>query len=124
MLHATGLIVWVWDGSAAALKPALAHGYPAHVVARLPPVRSTANNATAAAFRAEEVRAIDGGDRTNGALAVPLLTPGGCAGVLAIELEHGNERTGWVRAVATIVAAMLAQLIAVAEPAEVQEQRA
>jgi hypothetical protein len=41
---------------------------------------------------------------------VPLLTPAGCAGVLAIELQHGVEQTKSVRALATIFAAQLAQL--------------
>ena len=53
-----------------------------------------------------------------GALAVPLLTPSGCGGVLAIELQHGRERLTAVRSIATILAAMLAQLIASAPPAD------
>jgi hypothetical protein len=122
ILHATGLIVWVWDPSVAALVPALGHGYPQKVVAQLPPVRPGANNATAAAFRSSQTRAIDGDGRSNGALAVPLITPAGCAGVLAIELPHGREQARSVRGVATIVGAMLAQLIAVAEPAEARQQ--
>jgi hypothetical protein len=122
LLHATGLIVWVWDQSVAALVPALAHGYPQRIVAQLPPVRPTASNATAAAFRSAEMRAIDGDARTSGALAIPLITSTGCAGVLAIELQHGREQARSIRAVATIVAAMLAQLIAVAEPAEAHQQ--
>jgi hypothetical protein len=122
LLHATGLIVWVWDQSVAALVPALAHGYPQRIVAQLPPVRPTASNATAAAFRSAEMRAIDGDARTSGALAIPLITSTGCAGVLAIELQHGREQARSIRAVATIVAAMLAQLIAVAEPAAAHQQ--
>jgi hypothetical protein len=58
-----------------------------------------------------ETCAINGSARSSGALAVPLLTPAGCAGVLAIELPHGSEQALAVRAVATIFAAQLAQLI-------------
>jgi hypothetical protein len=41
---------------------------------------------------------------------VPLLGPGACAGVLAIELERGTQMTSGTRAVSTILAALLAQL--------------
>jgi hypothetical protein len=36
ILDAIGLIVWVWDGVAAELKAALAHGYSDRVLAQLP----------------------------------------------------------------------------------------
>jgi hypothetical protein len=54
---------------------------------------------------------MDGSEHTSAALVVPMLTPAGCAGVLATELPSGSERTSSVRAVVTIVAAQLAQLI-------------
>jgi transcriptional regulator with XRE-family HTH domain len=111
ILHATGLIVWIWDGLSAALRPALAHGYSNAVLAQLPAVERDANNATAAAFRSAQLCVVHGTDRSSGALAVPLLTPAGCAGVLAIELRRGRQETTSVRAVATIFAAVLAQLI-------------
>ncbi len=117
LLDASGLIVWIWDGRAAELKPALVHGYSRQVLAQLPVVRRDADNATAEAFRSASTCAIDGDAQSSGALAVPLMTPGGCAGVLAIELPHGNEQASSVRAVATIVAAMLAQLVRATAPA-------
>jgi transcriptional regulator with XRE-family HTH domain len=118
ILDATGLIVWVWDADAAQLRPALVHGYSARVLAQLPAVGRDANNATAAAFRSVQPRAISGRDHVSGALVIPLLTPTGCSGVLAIELHNGREQSVPVRAVATILAAMLAQLVG-ARPAEV-----
>jgi transcriptional regulator with XRE-family HTH domain len=118
MLEAIGLIVWVWDPVPEELTPALAHGYSDRVLAQLPAVSADADNATAAAFRSAQTCAIDGGDRTSGALVVPLLTAGGCAGVLAIELPHGMEQARWVRAVATMLAAVLAQLVGGSRPAE------
>lgn len=111
ILEATGLIVWIWDGTAAELRPALVHGYSERVLAQLPPVRRDADNATAAAFRSATTRAIGGNAHTSGALVVPLQTPAGCAGVLALELQNGSEQTKSIWAVATIFAALLAQLI-------------
>ena len=120
ILDAIGVIVWGWDELAGGLRPALAHGYSDTVLAQLPAVRPDADNATAAAFRSGEVCAINGSDETSGALVAPLLTPGGCAGVLAIELPHGSEGKSSVRAVVTIMAAQLSQLMGAEQPAEVR----
>ncbi len=117
ILDAIGLIIWVWDPQPAELRPALAHGYSDKVLAQLPTVKRDTDNATAAAFRSGQTCAINGSDLASGALAVPLLTPAGCAGVLAIELPHGSEQAKSVRAVATIFAAQLAQLTTAAQPA-------
>lgn len=114
ILDARGLIVWVWDALSAELKPALVHGYPDTVRAKLPAVRADADNVTAAAFRSASTCAVNGDDHSSGALVVPLLRPAACAGVLAIELPHGSEKIPAVRAVATFLAAMLAQLVGVA----------
>jgi transcriptional regulator with XRE-family HTH domain len=105
VLGARGLIVWVWDGVAGELEPALVHGYPAKVRARLRGVQADADNVTAAAYRAGAPLA------RSGALAVPLLMPSGCAGVLAIEVDNGREQDAEVRAFASFFAAMLAQLV-------------
>lgn len=105
VLNAKGLIVWVWDAVSDELKPAVVVGYPAGVVSKLRGLPREADNATASAYRAADTRAIAG------ALVVPLLTPGRCAGVLAIELPVGAEAVPAVRAIATFLAASLAQLI-------------
>ena len=111
LLGAKGLIVWVWDPSAARLLPGLVHGYPAAVVARLPLVGPDDDNLTAAAFRLARTRTVSGADHMSGAMALPLMTATSCAGVLAIEFLPGTRETGSVRAAATFVAAMLAQLV-------------
>lgn len=111
ILDAAGVIVWVWDGVSEELRPALVHGYSDRVLAQLPTVRRGDDNPTAAAFRTEKTRVIAGSDHTSGALVLPLLAPRGCAGALAIELQHGRQLTAPVRAVATILAALLAQLV-------------
>jgi transcriptional regulator with XRE-family HTH domain len=122
LLDAPGLIVWVWDEIAGELRPALVHGYSDKVVAQLPPVGQDADNVTAAAFRSGEVCTMAGSDHANGALVVPLLTPAGCAGVLALELPRGRENTDSVRAVATVLAALLAQLIGDGSRADVRQR--
>jgi hypothetical protein len=101
----------VWDAIAQELQPALVHGYSEKVLAQLPSLKADADNLTAAAFRCGQTLAMNGDADTSGALAVPLLTPGGCAGVLAIELAGGTADAGSVRAVAIFLAAMLAQLV-------------
>lgn len=118
ILGAAGLIVWMWDRAAAGLRPALVHGYSERVVAHLPAVPADDDNVTAAAFRSAEACVMEGGEHENGALAVPLLIPGGCAGVLALELPSGREHLESVRAVATIFAALLAQLTAAGADAD------
>jgi hypothetical protein len=114
ILDATGLIVWVWDDAVDGLRAALSHGYSDRILTQLPAVRRDADNATAAAFRTAHVRGIPG------ALVLPLIVPGGCAGVLAIELRDGREQAKPVRAIATIFAALLAQLVGGSRPDDVQ----
>jgi transcriptional regulator with XRE-family HTH domain len=123
ILDAIGVILWLWDPIANELMPALTHGYSERVVAQLPRVERDTNNATAAAFRAGRTCVVKGDDVDNGALAVPLMGPAGCAGVLAIELPERREEKDSVRAYAAILAAQLATLIGTAEPAEASDRR-
>jgi hypothetical protein len=111
ILDARGLIVWVWDAIAEELQPALVYGYSDKVLAHLPSLKPNADNLTAAAFRSAETLAMPGSAEVSAALTIPLLTPGACAGVLAIELPHGSEAHPSVRALAVVFAAMLAQLV-------------
>jgi len=120
LLNATGLIVWLWDASTAELRPALVHGYSQQVIAQLPGLPRDADNATALAFRSAEPCTIAATEHVSGALVTPLLTAAGCAGVLAIELRRQSEQTNATRAVATILAALLAQMTAHAGPAEAE----
>jgi GAF domain-containing protein len=117
-LDAVGLIVWVWHPETAELRPALAHGYSNKVLAQLPRVGRDTDNATAAAFRSAQTCVVNGSNRSSGALVVPLITPSGCVGVLAIELQHGSEQWESVRALATIFAAQVARLVGAERPAE------
>lgn len=117
IVNAVGIVVWVWDSLAEELRPAMASEYSEALLAHLPNVRRDDDNVTAVAFRSGQTCSIDGDGRC--ALAIPLLVPGGCAGVLAFELT-GVAPTDPVRAAATIVAAQLSQLIGGdAQPTEV-----
>jgi transcriptional regulator with XRE-family HTH domain len=111
LLDAVGLIVWAWDQQGAELVPTLAHGYSDEVLAQLPQVRRDTDNATAAAFRSTQTCVVKSCAVESGALVVPLMTPGGCVGVFAVELQRGAEQLESVRALATIFAAQLAILI-------------
>jgi transcriptional regulator with XRE-family HTH domain len=118
ILDAVGLIVWVWDPQRTELRPVLAHGYSDQVLAQLPRVRRDADNATAAAFRSAQTCIVNGSDLASGAVVVPLMTPVGCVGVLAVEVPHGSELRESVRALATIFAAQLATLVGTARLAD------
>jgi GAF domain-containing protein len=123
ILDAVGVVVWLWHADAAELRPALAQGYSERVLAQLPPVTRDADNATAAAFRSAQACAVNGSSLASGALVVPLITAAGCLGALAMELRHGGEHTGWVRALVTIFAAQLARVIEADRPAEASQRR-
>jgi len=110
VLDAVGLVLWWWDPQTRALCPVFSHGYADEIVAQLRGVPSDADNAIANAFRSADACVVDGNVFETGAIAVPLTTPGGCAGVLALEFRDGGERRDEVRAFATILAAQLSTL--------------
>ena len=111
ILDATGVIVWLWNSSSAVLRPALVYGYSAGVVARLPVVTREDDNPTAASFRTGKIREIASEAGSCGAVVLPLLLRAKCVGVLAVELQPGARLTESARAVATILAAALTQLV-------------
>jgi hypothetical protein len=123
VLGAQGLVIWIADPSGLALNPAVAHGYPAEVVSRLGSLPHDDDNATAAAYRTGEIQIVKGDARSSGALALPLLMPAGCVGVMSAELQGGREQDSGVRARAAIVAAQVASLLAPdqAPPAAAQQ---
>jgi len=51
------------------------------------------------------------------------MTPGGCGGVLALEVPNGREQTGAMHGVATIFAAQLARWIRAERQADVPDRR-
>jgi transcriptional regulator with XRE-family HTH domain len=110
LLGTEGLILWLWDAGTGVLWPSFNYGYRPELLSRMPDVRRDSDNAIADAFRAGETRIVDGSLATTGAVVVPVITPAGCTGVLALEMRDGGERRESVHALATILAAQFAAL--------------
>jgi hypothetical protein len=111
VLDANGVVLWIADPDGRELNPIVTHGYPPQLVTRLGTIPRDAQNATAAAFRTALLQTVHADDISNGAIAVPLLTPAGCVGVMAAEVRHGGEKQDSKLAAAAIVAAQLATLV-------------
>jgi len=115
LLNASGLIVWVRDGSGSALRAAAGHGYEPAVLSRLRHLPCDGDNATAAAYRTEQLQVVPGTSPGPGAVAVPLISavsgPERCIGVLSAEVLHGWEESEALQATASILAAQLATLV-------------
>ena len=75
------------------------------LVNRLGTIPRNAENATAAAFRTSLLQTVMADNISAGAIAAPLVTPGGCVGVMAAEVMHDSERQDMKLAAATIVRA-------------------
>jgi transcriptional regulator with XRE-family HTH domain len=110
MLDAVGAILWAWDPDRDVLFPVLAHGYPDELLTRLPEVRRCADNAIAAVLRCGQQQVVGGAGDATGAFVAPLLTPGACAGVLALEFANGAEQDELVQTLATIITAQFSTL--------------
>jgi len=111
LLDAAGIILWIADPDGRELTPVLAQGYPQHLIDRLGTIPRGAENATAAAFRTATLQTVYGDGGTNGAIAAPLVTYGGCVGVMAAEVRGDTEKLRANLAAATILAAQLAALV-------------
>ena len=108
-MDASGVIVWLGSTAGADLQPIVSHGYSAAVIARMPSVPRSADNAAAAAYRNGALQIVlsrPGGSA--GALVAPLLAPDGCVGALSAEIRNGGEGSQAVQALAVIFAAHLA----------------
>lgn len=111
ILDAPGIVVWIADPDGRELSPTIAHGYAPHVLGRLGVIARDAENATAAAFRTGLVQTVKADSVSNGAIAAPLVTPGGAVGVMAAEVRGEGEQQPAKLAAAAIVAAQLATLV-------------
>lgn len=111
LLDARGVIVWMSTPDRAELHAAAASGYAPRVVARLGSISRDANNLTADAFRTNTVHTSDAAGQTPAALAVPLPSPGGPAGVFSAELVPGSgiedDRLNAARVIAAQLGAVL-----------------
>jgi CHASE3 domain sensor protein len=111
VLDASGIILWIADPDGRELNPIFAQGYPQQLVNRLGTIPREAENATAAAFRTSLLQTVMADAISPGAIAAPLVTSGGCVGVMAAEVRHDAERRDMKLAAASIVAAQLATLV-------------
>jgi hypothetical protein len=110
-LEAVGLIVWMWDAASKALRPLLAYGYPAPVLARIAKVPNDAENAVGAAFRCGSICVVAGAADLTGAVVVPIVIAEGPVGAVALEVPGGNEQHESVRAFITILASQLGLML-------------
>jgi len=110
IVNAVGAVLWTWERHKSALRARVSCGYAEDVLARFPVVGRDADNAIGVAFRSGKIAVVDGAAGETGAIAVPLLGPDGCVGVLALEVRHGDERNDVLHAIASIVAAQFVSL--------------
>jgi hypothetical protein len=125
VMDASGLMVWMGSAAGGDLRPVLAHGYSAEMIARIPAVARSADNAAAAAYRSGTLQIVlsrPGG--SSGAVVAPILSADGCIGALSAEIRSGGETSESVQALASIFAAHLAGVLASAPAAEIQEPKA
>lgn len=124
VLEASGIVLWIADPEGRELVPTVAHGYAPAAIARVGRIQRGDDNATAAAFRECKVHTVKGDVITSGAVVAPLVTPGGCVGVMAAEVRQTREQHDDVRALAAILAAQLATLVGTTPAARAKAARA
>jgi hypothetical protein len=116
VLGAKGVVLWTIEPGGALLRPSLTHGYPERILMRLGPLQVDADNMTSLAYRSMRAQAVNGaGPGTAGAIAVPLVTPQGCVGVLSAELRR-HQPGPETMPLARIISAQLSALVSPSEP--------
>ena len=89
VLNASGMIVWVSDGSGEALRAAVCHGYSQATLARLGAIPHDSENATASAYREGRMHVVPADSSGSGAVVAPLVSSVNCFGVLSTEPPRG-----------------------------------
>jgi hypothetical protein len=112
VLDASGVIIWLGQPGSGELRAVLAHGYSTQVLARMPSVRRSDDNAAATAVRTGVMQiVVSRPGASAGAVVAPIVGADGCIGALAAETRHGGESSDSVQALATIFAAQLAGIL-------------
>ncbi|HWJ57944.1 MAG TPA: hypothetical protein VNR90_17000 [Vicinamibacterales bacterium] len=111
ILDAAGIVLWIADPDGRELSPIVVHGYSPQIATRLGTIVRDATNVTALAYRTGLLQTVKGDKVSNGAVAAPLLTAGGCLGVMAAEMKNGGEQREPLLAAATIIASQLSTLV-------------
>ncbi len=124
LLDASGLMVWMGTAMGGDLRPVLAHGYSSQMIARIPPVPRSADNAAASAYRSGTLQIVlSRPGVSSGAVVAPILSADGCIGALSAEIRGSGETSELVQALAAIFASHLAVVLA-ATPSEMVEPKA
>jgi hypothetical protein len=112
LMDASGIVIWISASDGTYVQPALSHGYPPHVMARMSRILRSADNAAAAAYRTGKMQIVLAHPgESNGAVVAPLLSTDGCIGALSAEIRGGGESSESVQALAAIFAAQLAGVL-------------
>ena len=123
LMDVNGLMVWVGSADGSELQPAVAHGYPQEMLARLPTLPRSSDNAAAAAFRSGKLQIVLAHEGSaSGAIVAPMLSSRGCVGVISAETQRGAETSESLQAMAAIFAAQLAGILQTTP--DTHEQRA
>jgi hypothetical protein len=111
-MDASGVMVWMGSPNGGDLRVVLAHGYGDEMLARIPPVPRSADNAAAAAYRSGTLQIVlSRPGASSGAVVAPIVAADGCVGALSAEIRHGAETSEGVQALAEIAAAHLASVL-------------
>lgn len=115
VLEASGVILWIVNQERTSLLPVLTHGYSERVLLKLNALDVNADNVTSLSYRSVRPQTMLGsGPGTTSAIAVPLVTAGGCNGVLAAEVYDTKPSTDFI-AVSRLIAAQFATMISPCE---------
>ena len=115
VLDAKGIMIWSVDSGADLLRPSLAHGYGEKVLRKLQPLAIKDENITSQTFRTLQPQTMNGTSLGESmAIAVPLISGGGCVGVMAAEIRHTRSHAD-VMALARIIAAQFATILGPAD---------
>jgi hypothetical protein len=118
-------MVWMGTSSGGNLRPVLAHGYSSQMIARMPPVARSADNAAASAYRSGMLQIVlSRPGVSSGAVVAPILSAEGCIGALSAEIRGSGETSELIQAFAAIFASHLAGVLAMTPTAEITETRA
>ena len=112
LVDASGIVLWLAGPEGTVLRPAASVGYSDQTLSRMKTLSGRSDNAVSVAFREGRMEVVGGSKDRNGAVVVPVVTAGRCAGAMAVEIRHGAESSPSVQAVVTIIAAQLASLVA------------
>jgi hypothetical protein len=111
ILNASGIVLWIADPDGRELSPIVVHGYSPQLAMRFGTIARDAGNVTALAYRTGLLQTMKSDAVSNGAVAAPLVTVGGCVGVMAVEMKDGGEQQEPLLAAATIFASQIATLV-------------